>query len=175
MFESYLKIKKPWIAGLLNIILPGLGFVYLMGVFSVIGGIMVMIFTFYLNASPVFWIVYGAGIPDISSWIFWGIIICAVSSVHITRWRNKKIGGKTSGMTQASSQKNVSQPVVDSVTYCPKCGTEVKSRYVFCAKCGEPVKNSSPQNDTTPKKCSSCGFEIQSGDVFCENCGNKIV
>ena len=146
-----------------------------MGVFSVIGGIIVMMITFYMNASPVFWLFFGAGIPHISSWTVWAFIICAPISVAITRWRNKKIEEKTSGMTQSSQKKDISQSLVNKEMYCPKCGTEIKSRYIFCIKCGEPVKNMSSQDNTKREKCSSCGFENQPGDIYCEKCGEEII
>lgn len=136
--EASLKMKKPWLAGLLNLILPGLGFIYLMGIGSVIGGIILVIFTFYGNASPVFWILFGAGFPDIATWTVWALIIC-VSSVHIARWKNRKIIGKAD-LAHVSSKPSTVQSTADGIVYCPSCGTEVKSRYVFCARCGKKTK-----------------------------------
>ena len=67
------KIKKPWITGLLDIILPGLGFIYLMGIGSIIAGIILMIITYYMNASPVFWIFFGFVGNKADGWIRYSI------------------------------------------------------------------------------------------------------
>ena len=131
-YKNSSKIKKPWLVGLLDIILPGLGFIYLRGIGSVIAGVILMIITYYMNASPVFWILFGAGIRNISTWIFWAIIICAVS-VNIARWKNRKIIGET------GTGNIPTKSTAESVTICSSCGAEIQPRYVFCAKCGEPV------------------------------------
>ena len=89
-YKNSSKMKKPWLVGLLDIILPGLGFIYLRGIGSVMVGILLMIITYYMNASPVFWIWFGAGIRNISTWMFWALVICAIS-VNIAKWKNRKI------------------------------------------------------------------------------------
>jgi DNA-directed RNA polymerase subunit RPC12/RpoP len=168
IYKNSSKIKKPWLVCLLDVILPGLGFIYLKSLGSIIAGIIVMVITYYMNASPLFWLWFGVGIRNISTWTFWALIICAIS-VNITRLKNRKI------LKKIDQGHNTSQIPTEKGKICPSCGTKAESVYVFCAKCGESLNISLSENDKIQDKCPYCGLNIQSGDIFCGNCGNTIV
>lgn len=68
------------------------------------------------------------------------------------------------------------------MSFCKKCGNELKEGVKFCNKCGEPVasisKENSQKNDTLekikPRCCSKCGNELKEGVKFCNKCGEAI-
>ena len=87
-------MKKPWLAGLLNLISPGLGFIYVGTVGWILGGIILLLFTLGGRFTPVVWPFTGAGVPQISAWI--GLVIFTTPlCTYGARRKNRKIMKKT--------------------------------------------------------------------------------
>ncbi|RLG45291.1 MAG: hypothetical protein DRN90_05325 [Thermoproteota archaeon] len=81
--------KKPWLAALLNLLLPGLGFVYVGGLVWIILGAILIIF--FWGLSPIAWFfVTGAGIGQISAWTIFALITAPLG-IYAARRRNKKM------------------------------------------------------------------------------------
>jgi len=81
--------KKPWLAALLNLLLPGLGFVYVGGLVWIILGAILIIF--FWGFSPIAWFfVTGAGIGQISAWTILALITAPLG-IYAARRRNKKM------------------------------------------------------------------------------------
>jgi hypothetical protein len=47
---------------------------------------------------------------------------------------------------------------------CPRCNTQVPSKFTFCPHCGTPLKPTCPQ----------CGKAVEPGWINCANCGAKL-
>ncbi|RLG53340.1 MAG: hypothetical protein DRO00_04345 [Thermoproteota archaeon] len=81
--------KKPWLAALLNLVLPGLGFIYVGGLGWIVVGIVLIVF--FWGLSPIAWfLVTGAGLKEISGWTVLALITGPLG-VYAAGRKNKKM------------------------------------------------------------------------------------
>ncbi len=57
--------------------------------------------------------------------------------------------------------------LVDQVTSCPTCGTDVDESDAFCGGCGSDLQEMIPT-------CPSCDAEASTEDTFCRSCGEEL-
>ena len=135
--EKPLKMKKPWLAALLNFILPGLGFIYVGTVGWIIGGIILLLFTLSGKYTPVVWLVTGAGIPEISAWFVLALFTTPICIYAVNR-RNRKIKNKAKS---THAPPLTPAPQLPTTTVCPRCGAELRAGAKFCHRCGAKVES----------------------------------
>lgn len=133
MEEKPVKMKKPWLAALLNFILPGLGFIYVGTVGWIVGGIILIVVTLVGKFTPVVWPITGAGIPQISGWFVLALLTSPICQYGAKR-RNRKIGDKAK-LTEAQPP-----PPITYRDKCPFCGLEIQPEDVFCPNCGRKIR-----------------------------------
>ena len=86
--------KKAWLAALLNLLLPGLGFMYVGGIAWVVVGIILIAFFWRLSPIACF-LVTGAGPGEISAWIILALITGSLGA-YLARRKNRKMQELTS-------------------------------------------------------------------------------
>jgi hypothetical protein len=92
--ETDVKKKNPWVAAILNLLLPGIGFAYLGGPALIVSGIVLFISG---AAIEVIYIKHTAGMASASTYWVWSALAAlslAVISFALTSMRNGDTGTK---------------------------------------------------------------------------------
>ena len=87
-----MKKKNPWVAAILNLLLPGLGFAYLGGPALIVSGVVLFISG---AAIEVIYAKYTVGMASTASYWIWSVLAAlslAVITFVLTKMRNKGAG-----------------------------------------------------------------------------------
>jgi len=89
-----MKKKNPWVAAILNLIFPGIGFAYLGSTALIVGGMVLFISDFAISIIYYKHTVGMAGRPSYWVWSILGALSLAVITFALTKIFNKSIQAK---------------------------------------------------------------------------------
>lgn len=122
--KSLKSPKKPWLAGLLSLILPGLGHFYAGSI--IMGFIGLGLF--------ILWLLSNIYYPPSYPWPAfvpsgWQLVIYASIAVHAF-WTAKK-----------ANRSIIKEATINRSIICPDCGAENDKNMEYCINCGKDLKN----------------------------------
>lgn len=153
-----MKRKSPWLAALLNVLLPGLGFIYIGKALYITSGILLILIS-VIDALLLF---------EIES-TFKNIVMVAFSSI---------LWAIALAIIGYEAAKQVNLNITGRSKYCISCGARNEIDADYCIKCKQKFISVEPPA-VNPKIesnmfCTHCGFKNPFDSIYCIKCGDKL-
>lgn len=125
-----MKQKRPWLAALLNVIFPGVGFVYLSKAFYITGGIILIL----LSVIGFLLLLTVEGTGGAIVFIFFISLFYVIALAAIGYESARQIN-----LNIEKSIQNNTEPTTELDIHCANCGFENPIDSIFCIKCGNKL------------------------------------
>ncbi len=163
-------MKKPWVAFLLNFLLPGAGLAYLgKWGWAVLNFAAVLILAFILASAvpPDSLGAVSAGLGAAS-----GSLAMSVAGGINAKANARRVAANPAWQPPPAPPPPPSGPApvntraaVPNAKFCGSCGAQTTGSK-FCGKCGSPI--------SAANRCPACGFVLDEPSQFCTECGHSM-
>ena len=148
--------KSGWIAALLNLFLPGAGYIYCGRWFL---GIFAFFFVGYMLVISI-----NIGALAIENAIIGAVMILVIDGFLCAGRYNKKLVYRI--LSEEDNQDSSENPEHRT---CPHCAEKIRTNANLCKHCGHDVTPDAVKGETK-KVCSTCNGSTPSDSVVCQKC-----